>query len=433
MADDHSPTDYGIIPEDTNRQLSLPSEMVNRGLELAIRIERHQGIEKYKKPILKFPGLLNGSCISFSRNGELAAITSYGKQKDNPGLVIWNVVNRILSVFPEAGFKKAAPSRFFIERIPTDEQMGVTKESTPISEIMISATEARYKPIGDPESTPWSIYSVALSKCGDLALIGYGDGSIYRCNIVDHVIRDFSVIAKAPYDRYERKVSAIAISPDDRFFAECTGFLVRIRDTKSGKEIKQFSGRNPYYNQIAFSDDGSKLLIANGEQTHFKSIWGTFMTLLDINGKQPPILFGGNRIMKITAVSIFPDNQKIVSLDNRGIITVWNATNGDEISHWRHTRSDVNDVIDKKQLPGNVRIEWTNPIIWGLSSVAVSPDGKRILSGGGDNHMRLWTLTGHELWEYPHDSRVVKTAFLPDGRYALSGCWDGSVYLWELP
>jgi WD40 repeat protein len=426
MDDDHSPTDTEMVPEEVHRQLSLPSEMVNRGLELAIRLERQQGIEKYKKPILKFPGLLNRSCINFSSNGEFAAITSHGKQRDNPGLVIWNVVNRTLSIFPQAGFKKAAPAPFFVERIPTDEQMGVAKESSPISDIKISVMDARYKPIGHPESTPWDIYSVALSRCGDIALIGYGDGSIYRCNIIDGIISHFRMIAQEPH---HERVGAIAFSPDDRVFAECSGFQVRIRDTGSGREIRRFPGHNPYYNQMAFSGDGKKLLTARGEgRSH-----GSYMTLLDLGGKQPPVVFGEGRVMSISAVSIFPDHQRILSLDDRGTITVWNAQSGDEISHWKHTESDVHDLISREQVAGNLVFEMRNPIIWGLSSVAVSSDGRRILSGGGDHCMRLWTATGRELWEYPHDSRVVKVAFLPDGHRALSGCWDGSVYLWGLP
>ncbi len=163
MDADHPPSGHGLIPEDKDRRLSLPSEMVDRGLELAIRVERQHGIEKYRKPILKFPSLLNRSCVNFSKNGEFAAITSHGRQKDNPGLVIWNMVNRVLSIFPEAGFQVAAPSHSFVERIPSDEEMGVTKESSPISEIKISVTEKPYKPIGDPESKLWDINSVVLS------------------------------------------------------------------------------------------------------------------------------------------------------------------------------------------------------------------------------------------------------------------------------
>ncbi len=199
MADNPASHQFDLVPEEAGRQLVLPAEMISKGLELAIRIEKRQGLIKYDTPILKFPGLLQKSCINFSRDGKFAAITSYGKQADNPGLVIWNIASRVLSIFPEAGFKYAAPAHFFVERIPTDEQLGVTQESRPISDIRISVTNTLYKPIGDPASTPWPIYSVALSRNGEMALIGYDDGSIYRCNIIDGQICQFNIVARELY------------------------------------------------------------------------------------------------------------------------------------------------------------------------------------------------------------------------------------------
>jgi WD40 repeat protein len=65
--------------------------------------------------------------------------------------------------------------------------------------------------------------------------------------------------------------------------------------------------------------------------------------------------------------------------------------------------------------------------------VAISPDSRYILSGGGDTYMRLWSLNGKLIGEYPHGSRVVKVAFHPDERRVLSGGWDGSVCIWKLP
>ena len=48
--DEDSQTGNAIVPEDKNKQLSLPAEMVQRGIELAIRIEQKQGIQQIPKP-----------------------------------------------------------------------------------------------------------------------------------------------------------------------------------------------------------------------------------------------------------------------------------------------------------------------------------------------------------------------------------------------
>jgi WD40 repeat protein len=144
----------------------------------------------------------------------------------------------------------------------------------------------------------------------------------------------------------------------------------------------------------------------------------------------------------VRAVSIFPDNQQLVSLEGNGTITLWNATDGHEISHWFHSKSllDVRDrlsveeveqvgwSVDKKDPYYEYRLPYLPS-----RSIAVSADGKRILSGGCDQYMRLWNLDGSELCEYQHSSRVIKVAFLPDGQRVLSASWDGSISLWELP
>jgi hypothetical protein len=44
MPEEDSQSKNAIIPEDKNKQLSLPGEMIQRGLKLAIRIEEKQGI-----------------------------------------------------------------------------------------------------------------------------------------------------------------------------------------------------------------------------------------------------------------------------------------------------------------------------------------------------------------------------------------------------
>src|SRR5207249_3594946 len=53
--------------------------------------------------------------------------------------------------------------------------------------------------------------------------------------------------------------------------------------------------------------------------------------------------------------------------------------------------------------------------------VAISPDGRRALSGGFDATLRLWDLeAGKELHRFKgHTDQVLSVAFSPDGRQAL--------------
>jgi WD40 repeat protein len=66
-------------------------------------------------------------------------------------------------------------------------------------------------------------------------------------------------------------------------------------------------------------------------------------------------------------------------------------------------------------------------------SVVFSPDGKRILTGGGDTFMRLWDPdTGEQIRTFRHPTTVWDVAISPDGKTALSGCGDGLTRLWDL-
>ena len=68
-----------------------------------------------------------------------------------------------------------------------------------------------------------------------------------------------------------------------------------------------------------------------------------------------------------------------------------------------------------------------------VSSVALSADGRRALSGSRDQTVRLWdTATGQELKHFEgHTEPVNSVAFSADGRRALSGSLDKTVRLWD--
>ena len=67
-----------------------------------------------------------------------------------------------------------------------------------------------------------------------------------------------------------------------------------------------------------------------------------------------------------------------------------------------------------------------------VNLVAFSSDGKYVVSGSDDNTARVWeTATGKEVARITHDSPVYSVAFSPDGNYVVSGSVDGLACVWE--
>jgi|GEM_PF-607862 len=66
-------------------------------------------------------------------------------------------------------------------------------------------------------------------------------------------------------------------------------------------------------------------------------------------------------------------------------------------------------------------------------SVGFSPDGERIVSGGDDGSVRVWNVaSGAEVSSLQGDMGVVWSAeFSPDGHHIVSGSSDGTVRVWD--
>jgi WD40 repeat protein len=84
--------------------------------------------------------------------------------------------------------------------------------------------------------------------------------------------------------------------------------------------------------------------------------------------------------------------------------------------------------------PAGFSLDKTLSPVPGIDSIAFSPDGKTLASGGYDYKITLWDLgTGKKRKTLEgHEGGIVSIAFSPDGKTLVSGSRDFTIKIWDL-
>jgi len=93
--------------------------------------------------------------------------------------------------------------------------------------------------------------------------------------------------------------------------------------------------------------------------------------------------------------------------------------------------SDDDFIIVWKFRPKKQERRWDHK---GAMSVAVSPDGKYVVSGGRDGDLQLWDVESGDNFSGPwnlHDDKVWSVTWSPDGNRLASCSEDGTFIIWN--
>jgi WD40 repeat protein/tRNA A-37 threonylcarbamoyl transferase component Bud32 len=216
------------------------------------------------------------------------------------------------------------------------------------------------------------------------------------------------------------EITSVAFSPDgirlvtgSRLIEYEAGQLVtqfgelKLWDVETGLEISAFKDNKEPITSVAFGPDGKLLASGHG-------IWRKIgeVKVWDVATGEQLSSFKGHT-HSVTSVAISPDGKQIASGSHDGTVIVWDVATGRQMLTFR----------------GHMDREDSGSISFVATSVAFSPDGKRIASGGRD--VRVWDVaTGQEFFHLKGAGVYPPTVtFSPDGkRIAAAGqnlrVWD---------
>jgi WD40 repeat protein len=296
---------------------------------------------------------------------------------------------------------------------------------------------------------PWEM--IAFSPDGGLVVTVAGGTRIWDAATGEQL---------ASFGGYLPEVLTVSASPDGTAIVTAGGDgTARIWDAATGTQHAVLAGHDGKVTDVAFSPDGTAIATAGSDGT--TRIWDA------ITGTRRTTVITG-LACRSSSVAWSPDGTVIATLsDADGLVRTWDAITGAERTTWKAawsrgflpgvTFSPAGTVLVAAAIgrPARTAGIWDvltrrrRATLGGhdgrVTTVALSPDGRRAATGSAYGTARIWRMPGHRpasrvftrLRRRPaaalrgHRSTISAVAFSPDGALVATGSTDATARVWD--
>jgi WD40 repeat protein/uncharacterized caspase-like protein len=308
-------------------------------------------------------------------------------------------------------------------------QARLPKQSIPLFVLVAFSPDGRRVLSGGNDLKLWDATTGGLLRTfegsGSVSSVGFSPDGVHVLSggdVSDNTVKLWSAstgkllrVFQPAASRSGFSVNSVAFSPDGRRVVS-GGHDLKIWDAATGALLRTFE-HSGLVSWVAFSPDGTRVLsgingyAGNSTIRLWDAASGELLRVFDAHSEA------------VNSVAFSPDGAHVLSgsgspfrdraddtLDRA--VTLWDATTGAVLRTFDGHRSPLEQVV---------------------TSVAFSPDGSLVISGGYDWEVKLQdAATGALLRTFAgHSASVDSVAFSPDGTRLLSGSLDKTSKLWD--